>query len=121
MIRRRPLRVVAIDDSTLSLERSTNGEMLACSPKAVSPRESTIEETNARDDIDWVGVVLRNLENNFGQRLQLFEESAWLCSARVGEMGRLEMSLLNLLEDLECLKLCELSFAMSMRARDNKR
>ena len=60
-----PLAVVAIDDSTLSLERSTNGEMIACSPKAVSSRESTVEETNGRDDVDWVGVVLQRLENNF--------------------------------------------------------
>ena len=34
-------------------------------------------------------------------------------------MGRLEM--LNLLGDLDCLERCELSFAISMRARDNKR
>ena len=34
-------------------------------------------------------------------------------------MCRLKM--LNLLEDLDCLELCELSFAMSIRARDNKR
>ena len=33
-------------------------------------------------------------------------------------MGHLEM--LNLLEDLDCLELCELSFAMSNRTRDNK-
>ena len=33
-------------------------------------------------------------------------------------MCRLEM--LNLLENLDCLELCELSFAMSIRARDNK-
>ena len=33
-------------------------------------------------------------------------------------MNRLEM--LNLLEDLDRLKLCELCFAMSIRARDNK-
>ena len=39
--------------------------MIACSPKAVSPPESTVEETNSRDDADWVNVVLRSLENNF--------------------------------------------------------
>jgi hypothetical protein len=104
----------------LSLERNTNRETISCSPKAVSPRESTVEETNGRDDVDWVGVVLRDLENNFGNRLQLFEEFPWFCSEGAGEMGRLEV--LNLLEDLNCLELCELSFAMSVSlARDNKR
>ena len=34
-------------------------------------------------------------------------------------MGRLDM--LNLLEDLVCLERCELSFAMLITARDNKR
>ena len=92
-----PLEVVASDDSILSLERSTNGEMIACSPKTVSPRESNIEDTNGRDDVDWVGFVLRDLENN----------------------GRLKM--LNLVEDLDCLELWELSFAMSIRARYSKR
>ena len=90
-----------------------------CSPHAVSPRESTVEGTNGRDGADWVGVVLRDLENNFGHRLLLFEEYPWFCSEGVGDMGRLEM--LNLLEDLDCLEFCELSFAMSIRARDNKR
>ena len=52
--------------------------MIACSPKAVSPREYTVEETDGRDDDDWVSVVLWNLENNFGNR-QLFEGSPWLC------------------------------------------
>ena len=52
-----PLGVVAMDDSTLSLARSTNGEIIACSPKTVSPRESTVEETNGRDNVKWVGVV----------------------------------------------------------------
>ena len=47
-----PLEVVAIDDSKLSLERSTNGEMIVCSPKADSPRESTAEETDGREDVD---------------------------------------------------------------------
>ena len=70
-----PLGVVALDDSTSSLERSTNGEMIVCSPKAVSPQESTVEEKDGRDDVDWVGVVLRDLENNFGNR-QLFEGSS---------------------------------------------
>ena len=111
-----PLAVIAIDDSTLGLERSTNGEMIAYSPKAVSSRESTVEETNGRDDVDWLGVVLGDLENNLGHRLRLFEG---LCSEGAGEMCRLEM--LNLLEDLDCLELCELSFAMSIRGRDNKR
>ena len=45
--------------------------MIACSPKAVSPLEYAVEETDGRDDVDWVGVVLRGLENNFGHR-QLF-------------------------------------------------
>ena len=80
IIRRIPLAVVAIDDSTLDLERSTNGEMIACSPKAVSSRESTVEETDGRDDIDWVDVVLGDLENNLDHRLRLFEEYPWLCS-----------------------------------------
>jgi hypothetical protein len=115
IIRRIPLGVVAIDDSTLSLERSTNGEMIACSPKAVSPCESTVEETNGRDDVDWVGVVLRDFRNNFGN----FRLQPWFCSEEVGEMGRLKM--LNLLEDLDCSELCELCFAMSIRARGNKR
>ena len=119
IIRHTPLEVVAIDDSALSLDRGTNREMIACSPKAVSPQESTVEVTNRREDVDWVGVVLGDLENNFGHRLQLFEEYPWLCSEGAGEMGRLEM--LNLLEDLDCFELCELSFAMSIRARDNKR
>ena len=70
--------------------------MIACSPKAASPRESTVEETDGGDDVDWLGVVLRDLENN----------------------GRPKM--LNLLKDLDCLKLCELSFAMSIRAIYNK-
>ena len=113
IIRLIPLAVVAIDDSTLSLERSTNGEMIACSPKAVSSREST---TNGRDDIDWVDVVLGDLKNNLGHRLRLFEG---LRSEGAGEMCRLKM--LNLLDDLDCLELCELSIAMSIRARDNKR
>ena len=52
--------------------------MIACSPKAVSPREYTVEETDGRDDDDWVSVVLWNSENNFGNR-QLFEGSPWLC------------------------------------------
>ena len=70
-----PLEVVAIDDSTLSLERGTTGEMIVYSPKADSPRElSTVEETDGRDDVDRVGVVLRDLENDFGKR-QLFEGS----------------------------------------------
>jgi hypothetical protein len=87
--------------------------MIACSPKAVSLRESTVEESNARDDVDWVGVVLGDLENNFRHGLQ-----PWLCSEGVGEMDRLEM--LNLLEDLDSLELCELCFAMLIRARDSK-
>ena len=53
--------------------------MIVCSPKAVSPREYKVEETDGRDDDDWVSVVLWNLENNFGNR-QLFEGSPWLCS-----------------------------------------
>ena len=64
-----------------------------------------------------MGLVLGDLENNFAHWL-LFEEYSWLCSEGAGEMGRLEI--LNLLEDLDCLELCGLSFAMSMRARDNK-
>ena len=89
--------------------------MIACSPKTVSLRKSTVEENNGRDDVDWMD--LGDLENNFAHWL-LFEECPWLCSEGAGEMGRLEM--LNLLKDLDCLELCELSFAMSMRARDNK-
>ena len=109
-----------MDDSTLSLKRSMpNGEIIACSPEAVSLRESTVEEAKGRDDVDWVGVVLGELENNFGHRLQLFGEYPWLCSEGASEMGRLEM--LNLLGDLDCLERCELSFAISMRTRDNKR
>ena len=88
--------MVAIYDSTLSLERSTNREMIACSREAVSPRESTVEESNGRDDVDWVG-VLRDWENN----------------------GRPKM--LSLLEDLDCWELGGLSFAMSIRAREKKR
>ena len=57
---------------TSSLERSMNGEMMACSPKEVSPGESTIEETNGRDDVDGMGV---DLEENF----RSFEEYPWLC------------------------------------------
>jgi len=93
---------------------------VACSPKAVSPRESDVEETNGTDDVDWVRVVLRDLEDNFGNRLdvQLFEEFPWLSSEGASEIGRLK--LLNQLEDLECLELCELSFAMSIRAGNNK-
>ena len=53
--------------------------MIVCSPKAVSPREYTVEEKDGRDNDDWVGVVLRDLENHFGER-QLFKESPWLCS-----------------------------------------
>ena len=103
--------MVVIDDSTLSLERSTNGEKIACSPKAVSLRKYTVEETNGRDDVDWVGVVLGDLEDDLGNRLQLFEGYPWLCPEEAGEMGRLE------LKDLDCLELCELSFAMSIRTR----
>ena len=29
-----------------------------------SPRETSVEGTNGRDDVDWVGVVLRGLRNN---------------------------------------------------------
>ena len=120
IIQRLPLEVTAIDDSTLSLEISKNRETIACSPKAVSPQESTVEETNKSDDVDWVGVVLRDLESNFGNfRLELFGEYPWFCSERASEMGRLKM--LNMLEDLDCLKLCELSFAMLIRGRSNKR
>ena len=108
-----------MDDSTLSLKRSMNGEIIACSPEAVSLRESTVEEAKGRDDVDWVGVVLGELENNLGHRLQLFGEYPWLCSEGASEMGRLKM--LNMLEDLDCLELCELSFAMSIRGRSNKR
>ena len=93
--------------------------MIACSPK-VSPRESTVEETNERDDVDWLGVVLRDLENNFGIfRLELFGEYPWFCSEGASEMGRLKM--LKTLEDLDCFEHCELSFAMSIRGRSNKR
>ena len=53
--------------------------MIVCSPKAVSPREYTVEETDGRDDDDWVSVVLWDLENHFGKR-QLFEGSPWLSS-----------------------------------------
>ena len=114
IIRRIPLGVVAIDDSTLSLERSTKEEMVACSPKAVSPRESTDEETNRRDDVDQVGVVLGDLENNLGHRLQLFEECPWLCSEGAGEMVRLKM--LSLLEDFWN----SVNYPLPCRARDNK-
>ena len=100
--------MVAIDDSTLNLERSTNGEMIACSPEAVSPRESTIEEANGRHDVDWVGVVLGYLEDDFGNRLQLFEGYPLLCPEGAGEMGLK-------LKDLDCLEHCELSLAMSIR------
>ena len=94
--------------------------MIACSPKAVSPRESTVAETNERDDVDWLGVVLGDLENIFGNfRLELFGEYPWFCSEGASEMGRLKM--LNMLDDLDCLELCELSFAMSIRGRSNKR
>ena len=44
-----------------------------------SPRESTVEETNSRYDVDWLGVVRRGLRNNFGNR-QLFEEFRRVCS-----------------------------------------
>jgi len=78
---------------------------LACSPKAISPRESNVEETNGRDDVDWVGVVLRDLEDNISNRLevQLFEEFPWLldCSEGASEIGHLR--LLNQLEDFEGL------------------
>ena len=60
---------------------------LGCSSQAVSPRESTVEDTNGRDDPDWVDVVLQDLENNFGHRLLLFEEYPWFCSEGVGEMA----------------------------------
>ena len=53
--------------------------MIVCLPKAVSPGETTVEEKEGRDDDDWVGVVLWNLENNFGNR-QLFAGSPWLWS-----------------------------------------
>ena len=93
--------------------------MIACSPRAVLPRESTVEEANERDDVDWLGVVLGDLANIFGNfRLELFEEYPWSCS-EASEMGRLKM--LNTLEDLGCLELCGLSFAMSIRGRSNKR
>ena len=117
IIRRIPLEVAAIDDSTLSLERSRNGEMIAYSPKAVSPREPTVPKTNGIDDVDWVGVVLGDLENNFRHGFQLFEEFPWLCSEGAGEIGRLGM--LN--QDFDCLAFCEISFAILIRARDNKR
>jgi hypothetical protein len=84
--------------------------MIACSPKVVSPRESSVEETNGRGDVDW---VLRDLENNFGNKLRFFEEFPWLCSEGAGEMSRSKM-----LEDFDCLEDCELCFAMSIRARD---
>ena len=66
--------MVAIDGSALSFKRSTNGKMITCSPKAVSPQESTVEVTNGRDDVDWVGVVLGDLENDFSHVPKLFEE-----------------------------------------------
>ena len=66
--------MVAIDGSALSLERSTNGEMIACSPKAVSPQASTAEVANGRDDVDGVGVILGDLENDFSHVPKLFEE-----------------------------------------------
>ena len=46
--------------------------MIACSPKTISPWESTVEVTNGTDDVDWVDVVLGDLESNFHG--QLFEE-----------------------------------------------
>ena len=88
--------------------------MIAYSPKAVSPRESTVPETNGIDDVDWVGVVLGDLENNFRHGFQLFEEFPLLCSEGAGEMGRLN-------QNFDCLAFCELSFVISVRARDNKR
>ena len=78
IIRRIPLGVVAIDDSTISLERSTNEEMIARPPDAVSPRESTVEETNGRDDVDWLSNVRQDLESDFNR----FQH--WFCSERVG-------------------------------------
>ena len=109
--------MAAIDDSTLILERSRNGEMIAYSPKATSLRESTVPETNGRDDVVWVDVVLGDLENNFRHGFQLFEEFPWLFSEGAGEVARLEM----LKENFDGLELCGLSFAMSIRARGNKR
>ena len=70
--------------------------MMACSPKTVSPRESSVEETNRRDKVNWVGVVLWDLETNGSPKM------------------------LNPLKDLDCLELYELSFATLIRARDNK-
>ena len=110
IIRRIPFGVLAIDDSALSLHRRTNREMIACSPKAVSQRESTVEVTNGRDDVVWEGVVLEDLENDFSHVLKLVEECPWLGSEGAREMG---LKTLNLLEDLDCF--------MPIRARDNKR
>ena len=94
--------------------------MIACSPKAVSPRESTVEEANERADVDWLGVVLGDLANIFGNfRLELLGEYPWFCSEGASEMGRLKM--LNTLEDLDCLELCGLSLAMSIGGRSDKR
>ena len=119
IIRCIPIGVVTIDDdSTCSSKSSTNGEMIAFSPNAVSPRESTVEEANGRDDVNRAGVVLGDLEDNFGHKLLLFEEYPWFCSRGVVEMDHLEM--LNLLEALDCLELCELSLAMSMGVRDKR-
>ena len=111
IIRRIPFGVLAMDDSALSLQRRTNREMIACSPKAVSQRESTVEVTNGRDEVDWEGVVLGDLRNDFSHVLKLVrEECPWLCSEGAREVG---LKTLNLLEDLDCF--------MPIRARDNKR
>ena len=67
---------------------------MACSPKAVSPQASTAEVANGRDDVDGVGVVLGDLENDFSHVPKLFGECPWLCSE--GEMARLKM------EDFDC-------------------
>ena len=52
-----------------------------------SPRETSVEGTNGRDDVDWVGVVLRGLRNNFGNR-QLSEEFPKVCSEGVVSPAR---------------------------------
>ena len=63
-----PLEVVAIDGSTLSLHRSTNGERSPHheNPLLKRPMGETI-------------VVLRGLRNNFGNR-ELFKEFRRVCS-----------------------------------------
>ena len=96
-------------------------------PKGVSPPGCSVVEVRERKNVDWLGDVLVNLLKNFC--LRLFEGCPWLPSEGECEMERFGLlkklwkgsTTVERMFFLETLGLCELSFAMLMMVRDNRR